>query len=114
MSEIVQVKKEQLDKLIEQNQQQKQEIKELYDGTIKLLDVLGLVENNKIKPEYFNGEQNPIPDILKSASSIMMLATQANIPGLGKKAEAKLVEKFSFFKQLIPIFEKYGKEFYNG
>jgi hypothetical protein len=114
--EQVTVSKEQLDQLIAQNKELKKEVREMYDGTIKLLDTLGLVKDNVIKPEYFNGEENPLPEILKSAGSIITLATQANmpIPVLAKKAEAKLVDKFSFFKELMPIFIKYGKEFYNG
>lgn len=112
--EKITIEKHQLDELLKQNELAKSEIKQMYDATIKILDLLGLSENGLIKKQCFNGEENAMPHILKGAGSIMTLLTQSQIPIIGKKAEAKLAKKFNFFEPLIPVFEKYGKEFYNG
>ncbi len=89
----------------------KNDIFNLYNGSIKTMEVIGLAENGKMKPGILSGEANPLGLVLKGGSDIFTLAMQAQVPVLGKKAEAKLLDKFSFFKELIPLFEKYGAEF---
>ncbi len=117
MSELketeIAINKESLKALLDQNESQKAEIRALYDGSIKVMELIGLAESGQIKSEAFEDGGNALPEILKGASSIMGLVMQAQVPVIGKKAEAKLVEKFSFFKDLIPVFVKYGNEFKN-
>jgi hypothetical protein len=105
------IDRQQLNVLLTLNETQREEIKQLYFGSIQLLEMLGLAENGKVKAEAFADGANPLPEILKEASSLIGLVMQAGAPfGMGKKAEKKLIEKFSFFTQLIPLFIKIGNE----
>lgn len=90
---------------------QRAEIRALYDGSIKVMEIIGLAENGIIKAEAFEEGGGAIPEILKGASSIIGLVMQSQVPVIGKKAEKKLIERFSFFQELIPLFIKYGNEF---
>lgn len=110
----IEIEQEQLDTLLSRIEEQNADIKKLYDGSMKILELLGLAENGLAKTECFTGEENAMPNIIKGAGSLFTLLTQSQIPIMGKRAEAKLVEKFSFFATMVPIFEKYGKEFYHG
>lgn len=108
----IEVPESQLTQLIEKNEELKKDVKQLYDGCIKILELLGLAEDGRFKSECFGPDSdNPLPQVLKSAGSIMLLAGQAGVPILGKQAEKKLLEKFGFFNPLIPTFLKYGEEF---
>jgi hypothetical protein len=89
----------------------KAEIRELYDGSINILSIIGLADNGMIKKEAFEEGGNALPEILKGASNIMGLVVQAQVPVIGKNAEKKLLEKFGFFSKLLPIFLKYGELF---
>lgn len=105
------IEKKLLITLYNQLENQKAEIRALYDGSIKVLSLIGLAENGRVKTEAFEEGGNAMPEILKGAGSIMSLVMQSQVPIIGKKAEQKLIEKFDFFKHLIPMFIKYGNEF---
>lgn len=108
----VAVDKTQLTLLLEKNETQAAEIKALYDGTIKMFTVLGLADGKRIKTEAFGEDGNAMSCLIKGGGSIITLAAKAASLGpFGKKAEKELKEKFSFFADLVPMFEKYGKQF---
>lgn len=109
MSEKIEVPKEQLEKLIEQNSEYEKEIKLMYEAVIGILDVLGLAENGKIKPEAFGENSNPLPELLKGGSKIMGLMFQSQVPVIGKKSEEELKQKFAFFGPLMPVIKKYSQ-----
>lgn len=110
----IEVEEEQIKLLLSEIKEKDIEIKQLYDASIKILEMLGLAENGLAKTACFNGDENAMPHILKGAGSLFTLLTQSQIPVIGRKAEEKLAAKFEFFGKLVPVFEKYGKEFYNG
>lgn len=110
----IEVDEDQLNTLITKNETQRDEIKQLYDASIKILEMLGLAENGKAKTACFSGEENAMPHIIKGAGSLFTKLTQSQIPIIGKAAQKELEERFAFFGTLVPVFEKYGKEFYNN
>lgn len=103
----VAVDRQQLENLLNEIEIQESEIRQLYDAAIKLMDVIGMVENGEVKKEIFE-EGVSIRSIVSGAKSTIGLFITA---GVSKKAEEKLTEKFSFFKPLVPLFEKYGHKF---
>lgn len=109
--EEIKIPKQQLTELLNKLEEKDAELKALYNGSIKVMELVGLAENGKIKAECFEEGANPIPEVIKGGSSIMSLVMQSQTPFIGKKAEAKLTEKFSFFKDLIPLFIKYGNQY---
>lgn len=76
----------------------------LYEAAIKTFEVIGMAENGKIKVK--TGGLS-FKDVLSGAKGTINLLIQA---GFSKKAEEKLAEKFSYFKEMIPLFEKIEKE----
>ncbi len=109
---MIEIEESKLMALLDKNDEQEREIRMLYNSSISVLELLGLAENGRFKSEYFGEDsENPLPSVLKEVGSLMVLCTQAAVPVLGKNAEKKLTERFSFFKDLIPVFEKYGKKF---
>lgn len=104
----ISVPRKQLDELLKQNEEYKQEVKELLLVAYGICNVLGLTdENGKIKQSYLNNEESPMPSVLKAILSTASLMGQANVPILGRKAEAEIAQKFAFIKHLTPIIEKY-------
>lgn len=112
----VQVPEAQLQTLLDQNEEMKKDLATWRSAGVKLVTLFGVFdpETGRMKPEYVKSEkkpepENPMPAILKSATSIMGLAAKTNLPGsMGRKAEDQLIEKFSFFSELVPLIEKYG------
>lgn len=116
--EKIEIEKKQLADLLEWNQQlqdtvnqKDEEIKALYFGVMKVTDLLGISENAVIKPSMKEKGVNPLPEIIKSAGGLFALVMQSGIPGIGIKAKAQLTEKFGFFADLMPLFERYEKQF---
>jgi hypothetical protein len=109
---MITVPEERLEFLLNDIEEKKREIKQLYDASIKILELIGLANDGMVKSECFNGDENAMPHIIKGAGSLFSMLTKSQIPVIGKTYEAQLQEKFSFFAPLIPVFEKYGKEFY--
>lgn len=109
--EQITISKDKLNSLLDKIDEKEAEIQALYNGSIKVMELVGLAENGKIKSECFEEGANAIGEVIKGGSSIMSLVMQSQTPFIGKKAEAKLMEKFSFFKDLIPLFIKYGNQY---
>lgn len=105
------IKIAELEILLTTIEMQKSEILKLYLGSMQVLSLLGLAKDGKVKAEAFEEEGNALPEILKEASGLMMLVMKAQVPVIGKQAEKELIQKFSFFSELIPLFIKYGNEF---
>ena len=100
--------------LIELTATLKNDLFELYKGSIGLLSVLGLAENGQVKAEAFGEDGKTLPHIIKQAGNIIGLVMKSQAPGpFGKNAAKELTEKFAFFTPLIPLFIKYGEEFKN-
>lgn len=111
-NEIV-VKKEQLQQLLYVNKRhlaEKQELlqerKELYNGCIKIFEVIGLAENGKLK---ISGEVT-IKQIIGGAKPTLMLLINST---WSSTAEEKIKQKFSFLKELFPLFQKIDSEIKN-
>jgi len=117
-TKMIEVSEIQLKELLELNQKQLNEIaqkdleiKALYNASINIMELLGVAAEGKIKPEMMEDGNNPLPEIMKEAGSLVSLVMKSQIPLIGKKAEAQLVEKFSFFGALLPLFQKYEKQY---
>jgi hypothetical protein len=104
------VENEQLKRLIDDLKEGKKDINELKNCIMSLLGVLGLLNEagTNIKESIKTGEESYFKHILKALGETMALLGQAQIPVIGKKAEAKLLEKFHFVKTIIPTIEKYA------
>lgn len=87
----------------------KGDVDELKKVIISILTILGIWDEktNAIKATLKSGEDGYIPTILKGVGDIMALAAQSQVPLIGKKAEKKLHEKFSFLENFIPLMEKH-------
>lgn len=104
----ISVPRTQLESLLKQNEEYKHEVKELLLVAYGICNVLGLMDGNgQIKQSYLRNEESPMPAVLKAILSTASLMGQANVPILGKKAEAEIAQKFAFIKHLTPIIEKY-------
>lgn len=101
--------KKRLDDLLKENAA---DVAELRNVVISILKLLGIWDDktNAVKAAIKSGEESYLPNILKGLGEVTMLAGQAQIPVIGKKAEQKLVEKFHFLKNLIPIIEKHSAQ----
>lgn len=99
----VNVDKQQLNDLLTQNETQRAEIKQLYEACLKIFAMLGLAQDGKVNIDGFS-----IGQLIKGVKPIALLVMECKF---NKSAEKKLVEKFAFFNELIPVFEKYAKEF---
>jgi hypothetical protein len=100
-----------LETLLTNIEKKDEQILQLYVGSIKLLSLLGLAADGKVKDELFSEDVNIIPMILKEATALMGLITMCQAPVIGKKYQAQLVEKFSFFMPLVPVFNQIKTEF---
>lgn len=98
------IDKNDLNDILNQIEGLKKERLKLYEAAIKTFEVIGMAENGKIKVK--TGGLS-FKDVLSGAKGTINLLIQA---GFSKKAEEKLAEKFSYFKEMIPLFEKIEKE----
>lgn len=76
----------------------------LYVVAIKTLEIIGMAENGKLKIKDGGFSMR---SIISGAKPTMSLIIQAQF---SEKAEEKLGEKFAYFKDVIPLFEKIEKE----
>lgn len=106
------IEAEQLKNLLYEVKEGKKDIGEMKNCIMALLAVLGLLDESgtQIKESIKSGEEGYFKHILKALGETMALLGQAQIPVIGKKAEAKLLEKFHFVKTIIPIIEKHGRK----
>lgn len=109
--ETVPVPKSLLEAMVKQGEETRIETEILYNTCISIMALLGLVDSDgRVKSEVLSGEESWLPCVLKGAKDIVSLLLQMKIPGIGKKAEAELIEKFKFLKEVMPLVEKYGKQ----
>lgn len=106
---ISHTEKKRLDELLKENEA---DVAELKNVVVSILQLLGIWDEktNAVKASIKSGDESYLPSILKGLGDVIALAGQAQIPIIGKKAEARLVEKFHFLKNLIPIIEKHSHE----
>lgn len=120
--EKIEIDKSQLAELLERNQQLQNEnnskdedIRQLYDACMNIMEMVGVAKDGRVKKEITEPGGNAISEVLKEAGSIITLVMKAQVPVVGKKYEEKLADKFAFFKDLMPLFQKYelkyGKTF---
>lgn len=105
------VEKQKIENLLNKIEDYKQDITGLKNCVFDILRLLGVFDENTgtIKETIKKGEESYFNHILKSLSEVVALLGQAQIPVIGKKAEAKLLQKFHFVKTIIPLIEKHGK-----
>jgi len=102
MSKKIEVPEEQLQELLRQNKEFKQDRDELIIMVKNIIKVLGLTNaNGDIKPEIISGETSPLKIILKKLSGIVL-----DITLNPKKIEAE----FEFVKNIIPLLAKYAEQ----
>lgn len=99
---------DQSDELEKELETKRCEIKQLYDCAIKIFELVGLAKNGVVEKKYFQPGGFSFKPLVGGMTDISSLLLKA---GFSKKAEAQLTEKFKFFKELIPVFEKYAAEF---
>ncbi len=108
------VKKPELDETIRlikqyksENATQKQEIDALKDTVIDVIKLLGLYDpvTKTIKAEVREGK-GVFGPIIKSIKDISFLLVQAKM-GF-PNAEAEILEKFAFIKNVLPLVDKYA------
>lgn len=101
--------KDQLEKLLSDNIEQKQDIEVLRKTITNILSLFGILDEQTgtIKESIKNGSEGYLKHILKSLKNIIVLM---GLSQFNKKAEAELLEKFSFITPLIPIIDKYAKK----
>lgn len=80
------------------------ERKQLYNAAIKTFEVIGMAENGKVK---FEKGSFSVMSAVGSVKDILWLIGNAQF---SDKAALKLSEKFSYFTELKPLFEKIEKE----
>lgn len=104
---ITEAEKNRIQAVLDEN---KADVDELRNVVVSILKLLGIWDEktNSVKNSIKTGQESYLPSILKGLGDVTMLAGQAQIPVIGKKAEAKLLEKFHFLKNLIPIIEKHA------
>lgn len=107
--EIVQVKKAELEMLIQQKNEQDKEIAILKNSIIKLMEILGIAENGVMNKKILTGEEPFMGPLLGSLGHITRLMVQSEMPIVGKRAAKEIEEKFHFIKELLPVIEKYSK-----
>jgi hypothetical protein len=104
------IDKSQLEYLLTEIEAYKKESEDLRKVAYGVCAILGLTdENNQVKTEFLTGTESVMPSVLKAILNTASLLGQAQVPVLGKKAEAEIAKKFEFIKYLIPIIEKYQK-----
>lgn len=104
------IDKSQLQSLLNQIKENKADILEFKSCVLSILSLMGLLDEKTetLKESIKTGEEGYFGPILKSLSEVISLLGQAQIPIIGKKAEAKLVQKFAFIKNILPIVEKHA------
>lgn len=104
------VEKAQLERLLALLQENKADIHELKNVVVSILRLLGIWDDktNSIKESIKTGEEGYFGNILKGLGDVISLLTRAQVPIIGKKAEAELMQKFAFLKTLVPIIEKHA------
>lgn len=111
---MISISEQKLRILLERKAEAEAEIVILKGSAICIMDLMGLIdkETNTVKSEIASGEESFIPGMLKSLTDVVALLTQANLPKFlgGETAQAKLAEKFSFVKDLVPLINKHGTE----
>lgn len=88
------------------------DILDMQEVIVLFLDTLGVMDpknKKQILPEIVSGEEKPIPYILKAIGDVTSLMIQAQVPIVGKSAEKRLAEKFSFIPKIIPLVKKYSE-----
>jgi hypothetical protein len=95
--------------LRQDNEVKNEEIKQLYQGTIKVFEALGMAENGEVKPALLQ-DGFKFSMLVSGAKDIFGLIIQSQF---SKKAEEILTNKFSAFKTLLPVFLKYSEQFKN-
>lgn len=108
--EMVSIPKQQLEALLQKNEDLEKDIVLFRSCVMKFCGVLGIADKDgkNIKPEIKTGSESVIGSIMKSAGDILLLFGQTTMPGLKKRAEQKIKDKFSFFEEALPIIDKYG------
>lgn len=111
-NEII-IDRDRLSDLLARNAEYDNEMRQLYNGVLKIFGFLGLADmdangNEVIKAKVFQEKGLSIRDIGSGLKSSIGLFIQA---GISKKAEQKLEERLSFMKPLFPLLEKYAREF---
>lgn len=110
-SEMMQIEAKKLQSLLATKMRLEADVKTLYYGCMSILAILGIAEDGKLKPECFGPDANPLPEVIREGGHILSLAIQSQVPIIGKKAEAKLQEKFKFYNELLPVFEFYEAQY---
>ena len=115
MGKKVLVDEDVLRKIIADLRESQSDFKQLYDSSMSFLSLFSLVENGQIIPELLktdDGEEDKkiIPLVLKKAGGFLVLCTKAMAL---KSAQNELTDKFSFFKTMVPLFQKYHEKHKN-
>lgn len=99
---------EKLETLLKQNQEFKEDFKNLKGCILKLLDIFGILdpETQSIKEKIKTGEESYFKHILRALKNVTVLLIEAK-SGMSKRAEQELDTKFDFVKTVIPLIEKH-------
>lgn len=110
-NEEITVNKKSYEKLLIELKEYKHDTEELKKCILSVLGLLGILdeETQSIKAKIKTGEEGYTKHILGALGDVMTLLTQSNMPIIGKKYEAKLAEKFSFIKTVLPLIDKHSK-----
>jgi hypothetical protein len=106
--ELIVVPVVQLQSLLAQNVAYEADLRQLYGGVLKIFSLLGMADNDVIKPKVFSKEGMTIREIGMGIKPTVGLFLKS---GFSKKAEEILKDKLSFMKPLFPLLEKYANEF---
>jgi hypothetical protein len=108
IEETITIPKKQLEELLKQNAEFKEDFKNLKGCILKLLDIFGILDPNtqSIKEKIKTGEESYFGHILRALKNVTVLLIEAK-SGFSKRAEAELDTKFDFVKTVIPLIEKH-------
>lgn len=108
IEETITIPKHQLEALLKQNQEFKEDFKNLKGCILKLLDIFGILdpETQTIKEKIKTGEESYFKHILRALKNVTVLLIEAK-SGMSKRAETELDTKFDFVKTVIPLIEKH-------
>lgn len=105
---IIEIEESKLLLLMDENESYKKDVDDLLKVAKGICGVLGLTdEKGNVKKSFLDNTESPMPSILKAILSTATLMGQAQLPIIGKKAEAEIAQKFDFIKYLTPILEKH-------